>query len=97
MWKTNGGIVEKQYTVNEVLELQNQKKALEQRLAVHKQRLIEKQNELNNLFAQEGVKDFAELQQLCIKLNADMQNYAVEESKNIQIMKAACDELDRSL
>ena len=97
MWKTDGGIMEKQYTVNEVLELQNQRKALEQRLAVHKQRLIEKQNELNNLFAQEGVKDFAELQQLCMKLNADMQNDAVEESKNIQIMKAACDELDRSL
>ena len=32
-----------------------------------------------------------------MKLNADMQNYAIEESKNIQIMKAACDELDRSL
>ena len=87
----------KQYTVNEVLELQNQRKALEQRLEVHKQRLIEKQNELAKIYAQEGVRDFSELQQLCVKLNTDMQNYAIAEQKNIETMKAICDELDRAI
>ena len=87
----------KQYTVNEVLELQNQRKMLEQRLEFHKQKIQEKQKELDTLFAQEGVKDFNELQQLCAKLNSDMQIYAQQEQENIQKMKEACDELDRNL
>lgn len=87
----------KQWTVNEVMELQNQKKFLEQRLELHKNKVQEKQQELQRLFSQENVKDINELQQLCIKMNSDMQNYANIEAQNIQNMKTACDELDKIL
>lgn len=87
----------KQYTVNEVLELQNQRKLLEQRLEVHKQRLAEKQKELDTLFAQEGVKTIEELYEKCVTLNTQMQNYAIKEKQNIDQMKEVCDALDRLL
>lgn len=87
----------KTYTISEVLELQNQRKQLEQRLAVHRQRAIEKQQELQKIFANEGVKSIEELYNLCIATNNEMQKYAIEESENIANMRNHCDELDRLL
>lgn len=87
----------KQYTVSEVLELQNQRKQLEQRLAIHKQRANEKDKELQQLFAAEGVSSIEELSQLCSKMNEEMQIYASKEAETISKMKGCCDELDRLL
>lgn len=87
----------KTYTLTEVMALQNERQQLEQRIAIHKQRVEEKQRELNELFAKEGVSSFQELTQLCEKLNAQMQNYAIQEEQTIKNMKEYCDELDRLL
>lgn len=87
----------KTYTLTEVMALQNERQQLEQRIAIHKQRVKEKQRELNELFAKEGVSSFQELTQLCEKLNAQMQNYAIQEEQTIKNMKEYCDELDRLL
>lgn len=87
----------KTYTLTEVMALQNERQQLEQRIAIHKQRVAEKQKELNELFAKEGVSSFQELTQLCEKLNAQMQNYAIQEEQTIKNMKEYCDELDRLL
>lgn len=85
----------KVYTINEVIALQNEKQQLEQRLAIHKKRAEEKREELQKLLATEGVSSFEELQQLCEKLNIQMQNYAIEEESTIQQMREMCNELDR--
>ena len=85
----------KVYTINEVIALQNEKQQLEQRLAIHKKRAEEKREELQKLLATEGVSSFEELQQLCEKLNTQMQNYAIEEESTIQQMREMCNELDR--
>lgn len=87
----------KTYTLTEVMALQNERQQLEQRIAIHKQRVAEKQKELNELFAKEGVSSFQELTQLCEKLNVQMQNYAIQEEQTIKNMKEYCDELDRLL
>ena len=87
----------KTYTLTEVMALQNERQQLEQRIAIHKQRVAEKQKELNELFAKEGVSSFQELTQLCEKLNVQMQNYAIQEEQTIKNMKENCDELDRLL
>ena len=87
----------KTYTLTEVMALQNERQQLEQRIAIHKQRVAEKQKELNELFAKEGVSSFQELTQLCEKLNEQMQNYAIQEEQTIKNMKEYCDELDRLL
>lgn len=87
----------KTYTLTEVMALQNERQQLEQRIAIHKQRAAEKQKELNELFAKEGVSSFQELTQLCEKLNVQMQNYAIQEEQTIKNMKEYCDELDRLL
>lgn len=87
----------KQYTVSEVLELQNQRKQLEQRLAVHKQRAAEKQKELDEIFSRVGVKSIIELSTLCQETNAKMQEYAAKEEAVIAKMKETCDEFDRML
>lgn len=87
----------KTYTLTEVMALQNERQQLEQRIAIHKQRVAEKQKELNELFAKEEVSSFQELTQLCEKLNAQMQNYAIQEEQTIKNMKEYCDELDRLL
>lgn len=89
--------MEKVYTLNEVMALQNERQQLEQRLAIHRQKAEEKQKELELLFAKEGVSSYEELSKLCEKLNAQMQNYALQEEQNIKNMKAVCDELDRLL
>lgn len=89
--------MEKTYTISEVMELQNQKSQLLQRLAIHKQREEEKRKELSELFAIEGVSNIQELSALCNKLNEQMQVFAKTESENIQKMKEICDELDRCL
>lgn len=87
----------KTYTLNEVMALQNERQQLEQRLSIHKQKAEEKQKELNELFAKEGVSSYQELSQLCEKLNIQMQQYAAQEEQNIKNMKELCDELDRTL
>lgn len=87
----------KQYTVADVANLQAQKAQLEQRLAVHKQRALEKQAELNKLFAENGVTNIQELSQLCASKNAEMQAYAVEQEQEIQRMAVVCAELDSML
>lgn len=87
----------KTYTLTEVMALQNERQQLEQRIAIHKQRVAEKQKELNELFAKEGVSSFQELTQLCEKLNVQMQTYAIQEEQTIKNMKEYCDELDRLL
>ena len=56
--------MEKTYTISEVMELQNQKSQLLQRLAIHKQREEEKRKELSELFAMEGVSNIQELSAL---------------------------------
>jgi len=86
-----------QFTVSQVVDLQNQKKQLEQRLEVHKKRAEEKREELSKLFAQEGVNSIEELSQICNATNLEMQKYAEEVSKQIKDMREACDELDRLL
>lgn len=87
----------KTYTLNEVIALQNERQQLEQRISIHRQKAEEKQKELNELFANEGVSSYQELSQLCEKLNIQMQQYAVQEEQNIKNMKELCDELDRTL
>ena len=87
----------KTYTLTEIMALQNERQQLEQRIAIHKQRVAEKQKELNELFAKEGVSSFQELTQLCEKLNVQMQTYAIQEEQTIKNMKEYCDELDRLL
>lgn len=87
----------KTYTVSEVVELQNQRSQLEQRLAIHRQRAIDKSQELSALFAQEGVSNLTELSELCAKTNAAMQEYAKLEEQTLAQMRAHCDELDRML
>lgn len=87
----------KQYTVSEVLELQNQRQQLEQRLAVHTQRAEEKRKELQEIFLRVGVKDLQELSNKCAELNAQMQAYAEREETTINMMKETCDEFDRLL
>lgn len=90
-------MTEKQYTISEVIELQNQKKQLEQRLEVHRQRAQEKKQELQEIFTRVGVKNLTELSQKCATLNAEMQTYAVKEQQDIDKMREYCDNLDRML
>ena len=87
----------KTYTVSEVIELQNQRKQLEQRLAIHRQRAEEKKKELKEIFAAEGVSNLQELSDLCAKLNSEMQQIAEMETSIVQQMRKQCDELDRML
>lgn len=89
--------MEKVYTLNEVVDLQNQKQHLSQRLAIHGQRAIEKQKELEAIFAAEGVTNIDELNNKCALLNQEMQDYARKEAETIRVMKEHCDELDRML
>lgn len=85
------------YTVSEVMELQNKRQQLEQRLAVHKQRAEEKQKELQEIFLRVGVKDIQELSNKCSELNSQMQAYAKREESTINNMKEVCDEFDKLL
>lgn len=87
----------KTYTLAEVVELQNKRQQLEQRIAVHKQRAAEKQNELSVLFAENGVSSIQELSEKCAAINTTMQVYAENESATIAKMKEYCDGLDRML
>lgn len=89
--------MEKTYSLSEVMELQNQRKALEQRLAVHRERAGQKEIELNALLVKNGVNSIQELSQLCATTNAEMQKYAQQEAQTIQLMQGACDELDKLL
>lgn len=87
----------KQYTVSEVMELQNQQKQVSQRLEIHKKRAEEKKAELQELFKQAGVKDIQELSQLCANMNAQMQSYAAQTETIVNQMKEQCDSLDAML
>ena len=87
----------KQYTVSEVIELQNQQKQVSQRLEIHKKRAEEKKAELQELFKQAGVKDIQELSQVCANLNAQMQAYAIQTEQTVKQLKEQCDELDSML
>jgi hypothetical protein len=87
----------KQYTLAEVVELQNQRQQLNQRMEVHSQRAIEKQKELNALYASEGVTNIQELSELCSKTNQEMQEFAAREEQVIMKMKEQCDALDGML
>lgn len=87
----------KQYTISEVLELQNKRKQLEQRIQVHKQRAAEKQKELDEIFAKAGVKDIQELSNLCAIKNKEMQDYAQQEEQTVKLLNERCDELDQLL
>lgn len=87
----------KQYTVSEVIELQNQQKQVSQRLEIHKNRANEKRAELQELFKQAGVKDIQELSQACANTNAQMQSYAAQTEQIVKQMKEQCDALDAML
>lgn len=87
----------KQYTVSEVIELQNQQKQVSQRLEIHKNRANEKRAELQELFKQAGVKDIQELSQVCANTNAQMQSYAAQTEQIVKQMKEQCDALDAML
>ena len=89
--------MEKTYTLQEVIELQNQRKQIEQRLAVHQQRAVDKQKELQAILDKENVKSVEELSMLCSATNTKMQEYAKAEESNIAKMKECCDALDRLL
>lgn len=84
----------KQYTLAEVTELQNQKSQLISRLIAHKKRAEEKQKDLEQIFKAEGVKDINELQNICVSLNQQMQEYAQRQEKSIALLTAQCEELD---
>lgn len=84
----------KQYTLAEVLELQSQKSQLVSRLIAHKKRAEEKQAELEDLFALEGVKDINELSAACAALNQKMQEYAQRQEQVITTLTSQCEELD---
>lgn len=86
-----------QFTIAEVSELQNKRKQLEERLAVHTARAKDKEAELQQIFASVGVKDMTELSALCTQLNTQMQEYAQKEQSTIEKMRGLCDELDKLL
>lgn len=90
-------MTEKQWTIQEVIELQNSKKALEQRLEVHKQRAEEKEKELQAIFVKYNVSSIEQLLELCKKCSQEMQEYANKESEIVAKMKEKCDELDSRL
>lgn len=90
-------MIERQWTVQEVLDLQNEKKALEQRLEVHKRRAEEKQKELQAIFTKYNVASINDLLLLCKTTSENMQDYANKEYETILKMKEQCDELDRKL
>lgn len=87
----------KQYTVSEVLELQNRKKQLEERIAVHKSRAQAKSEELKAIFAKYNVSNIEGLSILCSQTNAKMQEYANKEAEVVNTMEAYCAELDSML
>lgn len=87
----------KQYTIAEVLELQNKRKQLEQRMQVHTQRASEKQKELNEIFAKAGVSNLQEFSNLCAIKNQELQDYAQKEDQVVQYLNERCDELDKLL
>lgn len=89
--------MEKQWTVQEVIDLQNQQKELNQRIAIHKERAAIKQKELLELLAKAGVSSIDELSNLCVKLNQEMQTYANEISDKIAKTREKCNELDAML
>lgn len=85
------------WTVSEVMELQNQQKQLNQRLEIHKERAKAKQEELQKLLQQANVTTVDELKSLCTNLNNAMQSYANEIEQKVSSMKEKCDELDAML
>ena len=87
----------KTYTVSEVLELQNRRKQLDERLAVHKSRAQAKEQELQEIFKKYNVKNIEELSMLCAQTNAKMQEYANKEKETIDTMESYCAELDAML
>ena len=87
----------KEYTVQEVLDLQTTKAQLEQRLEVHRQRAEEKKVELTKLLQESGVSSIDELTSLCASLNQQMQQYANNEALVVEQMRQKCDELDKML
>lgn len=97
MWKAYGGLMTKQYTISEALELQNKRKQLEQRLQVHIERASEKQKELNEIFAKVGVSNLQEFSNLCAIKNKEMQDYAQKEEQTVQLLTERCDALDKLL
>lgn len=87
----------KTYTVSEVLELQNKRKQLEERIAIHATRAQSKQQELQEIFKRNNVNSIEELSALCSSTNQKMQEYANKEAQNIEAMEAYCAELDGML
>lgn len=87
----------KTYTVSEVLELQNKRKQLEERIAIHTTRAQSKQQELQEIFKRNNVNSIEELSTLCVNLNAQMQEFAQKEEQTLEQMRDYCDELDRLL